>query len=680
MAQENDQPPSTGKAAEKSGPKPADSKTNEAKPSEAKPSGQKSNEAQKPNEGPKPNEEYTAKDIVVLKGLEAVRKRPAMYIGDTDVHGLHHLIQEIVDNSIDEAMAGFCKNIDVMLRKDGSVSIKDDGRGIPVEKHETGKSALEIVFTVLHAGGKFKQGAYQVSGGLHGVGGSVVNALSESMIAEIHRDSKIYRQKYERGLPVSPVEAVGDCADTGTIVTFKPDKEIFKETDFSYDIVSARLRELAFLNGGVKITIFDERIGKGEVFHYADGLKQFIEYQNSSKLPLHTPIFISKTDENVIVELALQYTDTYTSTILTFANNINTREGGFHLIGFRTGLTRAINEYAKNNNLVKEEKITGDDVKEGVTAILSVKLPNPQFEGQTKMKLGNANVKGIVESITYEGLMKFMEEHPAEARVIIGKIVNAVKAREAAQKAKDLIRRKSALETSVLPGKLADCEENDPTKSEIFIVEGDSAGGSAKQGRDRKFQAILPLRGKILNVEKAPMDKMLKNNEIRNLIIAIGTGIGDEFDISKIRYHKIIIMTDADVDGAHIRTLLLTFFYRYMKPLVENGYIYIAQPPLFQVRAGKEVYYSYTDAEKDAMLDSMKDRSVNVQRYKGLGEMNPPQLWETTLDPAVRVLLHVSEEDAAMADQMFSVLMGTEVAPRREFIIKHAREVRNLDI
>lgn len=631
-------------------------------------------------ENVKRKEDYSAKDIIVLKGLEAVRKRPAMYIGDTDVRGLHHLIHEVVDNSIDEAMAGYCDSIEVVIGKGGWVRIKDNGRGIPVEKHETGKSALEVVMTVLHAGGKFKSGAYQVSGGLHGVGVSVVNALSEWLVAEVHRNGKVYRQRYERGVPVTPVEVVGECDDTGTIITFKPDPEIFKTTDFDYYLIESRLRELAFLNKGVKIALFDERTGKGEVFYYKGGLEEFIKYQNRSKTPLHTPIIINKTQNNVIVEIAIQYTESYTSSILTFANNIDTREGGFHLIGFKAGLTRAINEYGRANNYIKDEKITGDDIKEGLTAIISVKLPNPQFEGQTKTKLGNAYVRGIVESITYEGVMKYLEEHPAEAKVIITKVLNAAKAREAARKAKELVRRKSALESTVLPGKLADCEERDPSKSELFIVEGDSAGGSSKQGRDRKFQAILPLRGKILNVEKANINKILKNNEIRNLIVAIGAGFGDDFDLSKLRYHKIIIMTDADVDGSHIRTLLLTFFYRYMKPLIEHGYVYIAQPPLYQIRVGREVYYAYSDEEKDRILKEHEGKNITVQRYKGLGEMNPQQLWETTLNPETRVLLRVTEEDAAMADQLFSILMGTEVAPRREFIIKHAKEVTNLDI
>ncbi|MCD6279701.1 DNA topoisomerase (ATP-hydrolyzing) subunit B [Candidatus Micrarchaeota archaeon] len=627
-----------------------------------------------------PQDEYTAKDIVVLKGLDAVRRRPAMYIGDTGTRGLHHLIYEVVDNSIDEAMAGYCDDIEVVIRKDNSVRIKDNGRGIPISKHESGKSALEIVMTVLHAGGKFKRGAYQVSGGLHGVGLSVVNALSEWTVAQVYRDGKIYQQAYKRGIPEYEVKVVGESDHTGTIITFKPDAEIFKDINFNYDIIESRLRELAFLNKGVKITLFDERSSKGEVFHYKGGIEEFIKYQNRSKTPLHTPFIINKKSNNVIVDIAGQYTDSFTSTILTFANNINTKEGGFHLIGFRAGLTRAINEYVKANKLLKDGKLTGDDVKEGLTAIVSVKLPNPQFEGQTKTKLGNSYVKGIVESITYDGIHKYLEEHPSEAKMIINKILSAAKARVAAQRAKELVRRKSVLESSVLPGKLADCEEKDPSKSELFIVEGESAGGSSKQGRSRKFQAILPLRGKILNVEKANLNKMLKNNEIRNLIVAIGTGIGDEFDLSKLRYHKIVIMTDADVDGAHITTLLLTFFYRYMKPLVEKGYIYIAQPPLYQIKIGKKTYYAYSDEEKDSILNEFKDQRVSVQRYKGLGEMNPQQLWNTTLDPDKRILLKVTEEDAAMADQIFSTLMGTEVAPRREFIIKHAREVRNLDI
>jgi len=616
----------------------------------------------------------------VLKGLEAIRKRPAMYIGDTDTRGLHHLIYEVVDNSIDEAMAGYCNEIEVIIGKDNVVTVKDNGRGIPVETHEMGKSALEVVMTVLHAGGKFKRGVYQVSGGLHGVGVSVVNALSEWLTAEVHRAGNVYKQSYRRGVPTSKVEIIGKCNDTGTIISFKPDPEIFKVIDFDYDTVESRLRELAFLNKSVKITLFDERIGKGEIFCYDGGIAEFIQYQNRSKNQLHTPILIENSQKGVLVDLAIQYTDSYTSTILTFANNINTKEGGFHLAGFRSGLTRAMNEYGRINKFLKDEKLSGDDVKEGLTAIVSVKLPHPQFEGQTKTKLGNSYVKGIVESITYEGVMRFMEEHPAESKVIINKIINASRARLAAQKAKELVRRKSALESTILPGKLADCEEQDPSKCELFIVEGDSAGGSAKQARSRLFQAILPLRGKILNVEKSNINKMLKNNEIRSLIIAIGAGVGDEFDIRKARYHKIIIMTDADVDGSHIRTLLLTFFYRYMKPLIENGYVYIAQPPLYRICVGKKENYVYSDQEKDDLLKQLEGQNVNVQRYKGLGEMNPAQLWTTTLDPETRLLLRVSEEDAAMADQLFSILMGPAVEPRREFIIKHAREVRNLDI
>ena len=624
--------------------------------------------------------EYSAKNIKILEGLEAVRKRPAMYIGDTGEHGLHHLVYEVVDNSIDEAVAGYCKNIDIVIKKDNSILVKDDGRGIPVEQHESGVSALEVVLTKLHAGGKFDKDSYKVSGGLHGVGISVVNALSECMEIEVKRDGSTYFQRYQRGTPDNPIKIITTAEKTGTQVKFKPDSQIFSTTVFDYDVLSSRLRELAFLNAGIKISIFDERNEENkETFQYGGGLKSFVEYLNRNKTPLHSPVYFKKEDKDYEVEITLQYTESYSSNVLTFANNINTMEGGTHLIGFKTALTRTINDYISSNN-IKADKLTGNDLNEGLTAVVSVKVPEPQFEGQTKTKLGNNNVKGIVEKITNEQLKYYLEENPAEAKIIIEKALNALRARMAAKKAKELIRRKGVLEGTILPGKLADCIEKDPDKCEIYLVEGDSAGGSGKQGRDRNFQAILPLRGKILNVEKAPLDKILANNEIKSMVKAFGTSIGDDFDISKLRYGKIIIMTDADVDGAHIRTLILTFFYRYLKELVEKEKIYIANAPLYKIKKGKLTKYVYSDEELNSVLLEIGEKGASHQRFKGLGEMNPIELWETTMDPKNRILVKITLEDAILADELFTILMGTNVEPRREFIQKHAKEVKNIDI
>ncbi|ABK15168.1 DNA gyrase subunit B [Methanothrix thermoacetophila PT] len=623
---------------------------------------------------------YDASHIKVMEGLEAVRHRPSMYIGSTDVHGLHHLVYEVVDNSVDEAMAGYCKEISVVIHGDGSVSVKDDGRGIPVDIHpQYNRPAVEIVMTVLHAGGKFDHDTYHVSGGLHGVGVSVVNALSEWLEVEVSREGRVYRQRYERGRPVSDLQETGVSENTGTTVRFKPDPEIFEVTDFSFDVLSSRLRELAFLNRGLKISITDERSGRSKTFHYDGGIISFVQYLNKSKEVLHpNPIYFSRVRDDVSVEVAMQYNTSYNESVFTFANNINTREGGTHLSGFRAALTKTVNDFVREKKLLKgDAKLTGDDLREGLVAVVSVRLPDPQFEGQTKTRLGNSAVRGLVESLVSEGLMEYFELNPQVAEAIVEKATEAMRAREAARKAKEITRRKTALTSSGLPGKLADCVERDPAKSELYIVEGESAGGSAKQGRNRHFQAVLPLRGKILNVERARLDKMLKNEEIRNLITALGTGIGDDFDITKARYHKIIIMTDADVDGSHIRTLLLTFFYRYMQPLIEAGYVYIAQPPLYQVRKGKSVKYAYSDEELAKLLE---DGKAVVQRYKGLGEMNPEQLWETTMNPEKRTLLRVTLKDAVEADEIFSVLMGEQVEPRRVFIETHAREVRNLDV
>jgi len=622
---------------------------------------------------------YTAKDIQVLGGLSAVRKRPAMYIGDTALTGLHHLVYEAVDNSIDEAMAGFCKNIKVILHVDGKVTIIDDGRGIPVEiMPKFNKPAVEIVLTKLHAGGKFEKKAYKVSGGLHGVGISVTNALSKELTVEVKRDGKIYTQKYERGNPITELKETGTTNEIGTKINFLPDDQIFQDTNFHFDILANRLRELAFLNKGTKIIIEDERTNKKEEFYYEGGIISFVQYLNHNKHPLHDAIYFRKEKNHCEVEIAMQYNDTYQENVFSFANNINTIEGGTHLSGFKTALTRTINSYIEKNRL-SDIKLSSEDVREGLAAVISVKILEPQFEGQTKAKLGNSEVKGIVDSVINTELSHFLEENPHVARAIIDKSINAAKAREAARKARELTRRKGALNQGSLPGKLSDCSNREPSKCELYIVEGDSAGGSAKQGRNREFQAILPLKGKILNVEKARLDRMFHNEEITTMITAIGTGIMEEFNIDKARYHKIIIMTDADVDGAHIRTLLLTFFYRYMQPLIEAGYIYIAQPPLYRVKKGKEEVYVYND-EKLRQITTETEKDFHIQRYKGLGEMNPKQLWETTMDPSKRVLLQVTLEDAIKADRIFSILMGDEVEPRRKFIEEHAKEVVNLDV
>ena len=631
-------------------------------------------------------QEYGASQIQVLEGLEAVRKRPGMYIGSTGPRGLHHLVYEIVDNSIDEALQGYCDRIYVSLNEDGSVTVKDDGRGIPVETHpKTGKSTLETVLTVLHAGGKFGGGGYKVSGGLHGVGISVVNALSKWLVADVYRNGKIYRQTYEKGITTSPLEVVGESHHTGTIINFMPDETIFDEIEFKYETLEHRLRELSFLNKGVKIVFEDKREGseRKKEFHYEGGLVEFVKYLNKTKTPIHDDIVhIDKKIGDSIVEIAMQYTDGYTENIYSFANNIDTHEGGTHLAGFKAALTKTVNEYAKRNKLIKENEgnLTGEDIREGLTAVISVKLPEPQFEGQTKTKLGNTYMRGNVDSVTVEELGAFLEENPTTARTIVDKGLRAQRAREAAKRARELTRRKSVLESTSLPGKLADCSEKDPSKSEIFLVEGDSAGGSAKQGRDRHTQAILPLRGKILNVEKSRLDRILSSDEIKNMITAFGCGIGNDFDLEKARYHKIVIMTDADVDGAHIRTLLLTFFFRYMRPLIENGYVYAAQPPLYKVKKQKKEYYVYSDKELEVLLEEIGRTGVELQRYKGLGEMNAEQLWDTTMNPETRTLLQVTIEDAVMADQVFSMLMGDKVGPRKEFIEENATYVTNLDI
>ncbi|UGV41428.1 DNA topoisomerase (ATP-hydrolyzing) subunit B [Methanococcoides orientis] len=630
-------------------------------------------------------QDYDATHIQVLEGLEAVRKRPSMYIGSVDTRGLHHLVYEIVDNSIDEALAGYCDSIDVSINSDGSVTVVDNGRGIPVGTHpKYKKSALEVVLTVLHAGGKFDKSNYKVSGGLHGVGVSVVNALSEWMEVEVKRDGKLYYQRYEYGAPVADVSVIGDAEGSGTKSTFMPDSKIFETLHFDYSTLITRLRELAFLNKGIRISITDARPEEMEqdVFEYEGGIVSFVEHLNMSRTPLHKdPIYFEREKEGTIVEISMQYTDSYGEYVYSFANNINTHEGGTHLVGFKTALTRVANDYIKKNNVVKgDEKLSGEDIREGLAAIISVKLTEPQFEGQTKTKLGNSELKGIVDSMVSEGLSEYMEENPKVATIIFQKALDARRAREAAKKARELTRRKSALEVSTLPGKLADCSEKDPTVSEVYLVEGDSAGGSAKQGRDRKFQAILPFRGKIINVEKARLAKVLKNNEVLSLITAMGTGIGEDYNLEKARYHKVIIMTDADVDGAHIRTLILTFFFRYMTPLIDAGYVYIAQPPLYRIKKGKAEHYVYSDREKAAKLEEIGEKGTSIQRYKGLGEMNPEQLWETTMNPETRTLLQVSMEDAVAADEIFSILMGDEVAPRKAFIQKHAKEVVNLDV
>lgn len=627
---------------------------------------------------------YGASQIQVLEGLEAVRKRPGMYIGSTSTKGLHHLVYEVVDNSVDEAMAGYCDNIIVKIHPDNSITVVDNGRGIPVEIHpKMGRPAVEVVLTVLHAGGKFGGEGYKVSGGLHGVGVSVVNALSEWVEVQVKRDGKVYKQRYERGTPAYDLKEMGTAEGTGTTITFKPDHEIFEELVYSFETLTNRLRELSFLNAGLRIEILDERTEESKVFKHEGGIKDFVAYINKNKNPLHTePIYFSNKKETVQAEISLQYTDSYTESIFSFANNINTHEGGTHESGFKTALTRVINDYARKHNLLKdsENNLSGEDVREGLTCVVSVKVQEPQFEGQTKTKLGNSEVRGAVDSIVGEGMGTFLEENPSIGKRIIEKALNAARAREAARKARELTRRKSALEGTSLPGKLADCSFKDPAVSELYLVEGDSAGGSAKQGRDRRFQAILPLRGKIINVEKARLDKILGNEEIRAMITAMGTSIGEDFDISKARYHKLIIMTDADVDGSHIRTLLLTFFYRYMRPLIEAGYVYIAQPPLYLVKKGKEKHYLYSDNDLEQLFAKIGKDNSSIQRYKGLGEMNPEQLWETTMDPEHRTNLQVTLEDAMAADQIFNILMGDKVEPRREFIHTHAKEVRNLDV
>ena len=630
---------------------------------------------------------YDESQIQVLEGLEAVRKRPGMYIGSTSSRGLHHLVYEIVDNSIDEALAGFCKNIEVAINEDNSITVVDDGRGMPVGIHpKMGKATVEVIMTVLHAGGKFGGGGYKVSGVLHGVGASVVNALSEYCEVTVKREGFIWQQKYSRGNVLCDLTKIGESDEHGTKVLFKPDHEIFEDTVFDFEVLASRLRELAFLNKGIAITLTDKREGEERVekFHYEGGIKEFVSYLNRNKEVLHeSPIYVEGEKDGIIAEIALQYNDGYNENLYSFANNIYTIEWGTHLAGFKSALTRAINDYAKRFGHIKDndKNLSGDDAREGLTAVVSVKISEPQFEGQTKTKLGNSEVRGVVDSIVAEGVSIFLEENPAVGKIIIDKALMAARARDAARKARELTR-KSVLERSTLPGKLADCSSKDPMECEIYIVEGDSAGGSAKQGRNRKFQAILPLRGKILNVEKQRLDRILNSDTIRSMITAFGAGIGKDFDEAKLRYNRIIIMTDADVDGAHIRTLLLTFFYRYMRPLIDGGHVYIAQPPLYKVSKGKREEYAYTDEDLDKILEEFggKDNSINIQRYKGLGEMNANQLWDTTMDPEHRILLKATVEDAIAADEIFTILMGDKVEPRREFIQKNANKVSNLDI
>ncbi|KMJ60571.1 DNA gyrase subunit B [Bacillus sp. LL01] len=631
---------------------------------------------------------YDESNIQVLEGLEAVRKRPGMYIGSTSTKGLHHLVWEIVDNSIDEALAGYCSEINVIVEKDNSITVKDNGRGIPVGIHEKmGRPAVEVIMTVLHAGGKFGGGGYKVSGGLHGVGASVVNALSSELKIYVHRDGNIHYQQFNKGVPNEDLKIIGETDVTGTTIHFVPDEEIFTETkEYDYDTLAHRLRELAFLNKGLRITIEDKReeTPKKNEYHYEGGIASYVEHLNRTKEVIHEEVvFVEGEKDGISIEVALQYNESYISNLYSFANNISTYEGGTHESGFKTALTRVINDYARKNNIFKDAdgNLTGEDVREGLTAIISIKHPDPQFEGQTKTKLGNSEARTVTDSVFTEKFEGFLLENPSAARKIVEKGLMASRARMAAKKARELTRRKSALEISSLPGKLADCSSKDPSISEIYVVEGDSAGGSAKQGRDRHFQAILPLRGKIINVEKARLDKILSNNEIRAIITALGTGIGEDFDISRARYHKIVIMTDADVDGAHIRTLLLTFLYRYMRQIIEHGYIYIAQPPLYKVQQGKKIEYAYNDRQLEEILATMSDQpKAGIQRYKGLGEMNPEQLWETTMDPVSRTLLQVSLQDAIEADETFEILMGDKVEPRRNFIQDNARYVKNLDI
>lgn len=629
--------------------------------------------------------DYGANQIQILEGLEAVRKRPGMYIGSTSARGLHHLVYEVVDNSIDEALAGYCTHIEVTIHKDNSITVTDNGRGIPVDMHESGKPAVEVVLTVLHAGGKFGGSGYKVSGGLHGVGVSVVNALSTNMEVKVKRDGKIHEITFEKGVTKEPLKVVGQTDETGTLVHFVPDAEIFDETVYDYDTLRHRLRELSFLNRGITIILTDERPEevRQETFYFEGGISSFVEHLNRNKEVINPePVYFNGTKDTTVVEIALQYNTSYSENIYSFVNNINTEEGGTHLAGFKSALTRAANDFARRQGIIKnnEDNLVGEDIREGLTCVISIKLREPQFEGQTKTKLGNSEVRGIVDSIVSEGLSEYFEENPVISKKIIEKSIMASRAREAARKARELTRRKNALEVSSLPGKLADCSVKDPEQAEIYLVEGDSAGGSAKQGRDRRFQAILPLRGKILNVEKARLDKILNNEEIRTMITAFGSGIGSEFDITKRRYGKIIIMTDADVDGAHIRTLLLTFFYRYMRPLIENGHVYIAQPPLYQIRKGRSHWYTYSDEELAQKLDEIGRDGITVQRYKGLGEMNPEQLWETTMDPEKRTVLQVHLREAEEADSIFTILMGDKVEPRRRFIEEHANLVRKLDL
>ena len=635
-----------------------------------------------PEDTKTPVQAYNAEQIQVLEGLEPVRKRPGMYIGTTSSRGLHHLVYEIVDNSVDEALAGYCKHISVIIHQDESVEVTDDGRGMPVDEHpKTHRPAVEVIMTVLHAGGKFGEGGYKVSGGLHVVGAAVVNALSSYMMVEVMRNGHVYRQTYSKGKITSDVTIVGDCGNkTGTRVVFLPDSEIFDDTIFNYDTLQSRLREMAFLNKGLKISIKDEREGKkkSESFHYEGGIKEFVKFQNTNKEVVHPDIiYFEYAKKNQEVEVAMQYTDTYSETILSYANNINTVEGGMHMVGFKSALTRAFNDYGKKVKLLKDnEVLSGDDIREGLTAIISVKLTEPQFEGQTKTKLGNADMRGFVETVTADNVFAFLEENPQQAKIIFEKCLRASRAREAARKARDLARRKTALDSISLPGKLADCSEKDPALCELFIVEGDSAGGSAKEGRDRKRQAILPLRGKILNVEKARLDRMLSSDTIKDMITAFGCGIGSEFNIEKLRYHKIIIMTDADVDGAHIRTLLLTLLFRYMPQLIEEGYVYAAQPPLFRVKVGKEMWYTYSDKEQEKLLADLAAQGKTkpeIQRYKGLGEMDATQLWETTMDYNTRTLVQITIDDVSRADQIFTTLMGDKVPPRKKFIEENAQ-------
>ena len=637
---------------------------------------------------PQMENDYTAEQIQILKGLDAVKKRPGMYIGSTGIDGLHHLVYEVVDNSVDEAMAGFCTLIQVTIEKGNVIRVSDDGRGIPVALHSTEKmSALEIVMTKLHAGGKFDKESYKVSGGLHGVGVSVVNALSEWCEVEVYRDGKIYWQRYKRGIPEQDVRSIGDSDKAGTQTRFFPDRKIFESINFSFDVLSRRLRELAFLNKGIKITISDERLSQQKVneFQFDGGIASFISYLNKNKVALHKdPIYFYAERDSTIVEVAIEYNDGYNENIFTYVNNINTKEGGTHLIGFKSALTRTLNDYLRKSKMSKkiDESLTGEDVREGLTAVISIKVQNPQFEGQTKGKLGNSEVKGIVESLVNEHLSFYFDENPSAIEKILEKTMVAAKAREAARKAKELTRRKTFLESSSLPGKLADCSDSDPKNCEIYIVEGDSAGGSAKQGRDRQFQAILPLWGKLLNVEKTRLDKVLANEKLQPIISSLGASAGNSFDLSKLRYHKVIIMADADVDGSHIRTLLLTFFFRYMEELLEQGHVYIAMPPLYKVSSGRHVEYAYDDKERDIILNALGDNreKANIQRYKGLGEMNPDQLWETTMDPETRTIMQVKLEDVIAAEEMFTTLMGEQVEPRKKFIEDNALDVKNLDI